>query len=96
MADSITVLETADGSELGKVFGGNELTPQAFRVASLFNVTEEPVSDLQSLSKVLQRLENDPTRTIIRGSIVEGKTNPVPRNKATFTSIPRQWCMIVS
>jgi len=43
---------------------------------------------------VLQSLENDPTRTIIRGSLVEGKTNSVPRNKDTFTATPRQWCMI--
>ena len=94
MADSIIVLETADGSELGKVFVRNELTSKAFRVASSFNITEEPVSDLQSLSALLQRLENDPTRTIIRGSLTEGKTNSAPRNKTTFTSTPRQWCMI--
>ena len=94
MADSITVLETADGSELGKVFGGNELTSKAFRVASRFNITEEPVSDLQSLSALLQRLENEPTQTIIRGSLIEGKANPVPRNKETFIATPRQWCMI--
>jgi hypothetical protein len=31
---------------------------------------------------------------IIRGSLTEGKTNPVPRNKETFTATPRQWCMI--
>ena len=94
MADSITVLETTDGSELGKVFGGNELTSKAFRVASRFNITEEPVSDLQSLSALLQRLENDPTRTIIRGSLTADQTNPVPRNKETFSGTPRQWCMI--
>ena len=94
MAESITVLETADGSELGKLFGGSELTPQSFRVASLFNITEESVSNLQSLSALLQRLENDPTRTIIRGSLTGGKANPVPCNKETFTSTPRQWCMI--
>ena len=94
MADSIIVLETADGSELGKVFAGIELTPQAFRVASLFNITEEPISDLQSLSKVLQRLENDLTRTIIRRSLIEGKTNNISRKKETFAATARQWCMI--
>ena len=94
MADSITVLETADVSELGKVFAGIELTPHAFRVASLFNITEEPISDLQSLSKVLQRLENDLTRTIIRGSLIEGKTNNISRKKETFAATARQWCMI--
>ena len=42
----------------------------------------------------MQRLENDPTQTIIRGSLTEDQTNPVPRNKETFTATPRQWCMI--
>ncbi|MDA8689348.1 hypothetical protein N9L87_04895, partial [Rhodobacteraceae bacterium] len=79
---------------LVKTFSGSDLTEQAFATGKEFNVTEEPVSDLQSLSKILQKLENNPTRTIIRGSLIEGKTNPVPRNKTTFTATLRQWCMI--
>jgi hypothetical protein len=42
----------------------------------------------------MQKLEIDPTQTIIRGSLTEGKINPAPRNKDIFTATPRQWCMI--
>ena len=91
MADSVTILETADGSELGKVFGGCEVTPKAFLMASIFNITEEPVSDLQSLSALLKTFESEPTQTIIRGSLIEGKTNHVSRNKETFAATARQW-----
>jgi len=42
----------------------------------------------------MQKLENDPTQTIIRGSLTEGKINHVPRNKDICTATPRQWCMI--
>jgi len=52
------------------------------------------VSDLQSLSALLQRLEDDPTHTVIRGSLTDDQSSPVPRNKETFIATPRQWCMI--
>ena len=45
-------------------------------------------------SEIMQKLEKDPTQTIIRGSLTEGKINPVPRNKDICTATPRQWCMI--
>lgn len=32
-------------------------------------------------------LEGEPTQIIIRG-LIEGKTNPVPRNRETFASMP--------
>ena len=94
MKDNLTLLTSATLTSLVKTFSGSDLTEQPFAIGKDFNVTEEPVSDLQGLSKVLQRLENDPTQTIIKGSLAEGKTNPVPRNKGTFTATPRQWCMI--
>ena len=49
---------------------------------------------MKSLANLLQRLENEPTQAIIRGSLIEGKTNIVPRNKETFAATARQWCMI--
>ena len=94
MSEDVTILTFAIHTSLVKTFSGTDLMEQSFAVSKDFNVTEQPVSDLQSLSKILQRLENDPTCMIIRGSLTEGKTNPVPRNKETFTSTPRQWCMI--
>ena len=94
MKDRLTLLTSANHKSLIKTFSGPDLAEQPFAIGKEFNVTEEPVYDLQSLSKILQRLENDPTRTIIRGSLTEGKTNPVPRNKETFAATPHQWCMI--
>ena len=94
MKDRLTLLTPANHKSLIKTFSGINFTEQSFAIGKDFHVSEEPASDLQSLSKVLQRLENDPTQMIIRGSLTEGKTNPVPRNKGTFTATPRQWCMI--
>ena len=94
MSKDVTILTSANHTSLVKTFSGPDLNEQPFIIGKDFNVSEEPVSDLQSLSKILQRLEYDPTQTIIRGSLIEGKTNLVPRNKETFTSTPRQWCMI--
>ena len=94
MSEDVTILTSASHTSLAKTFSGSDLKGQAFAIGKNFYVTEEPVSNLQILSKALQRLENDPTQTIIRGSLPEGKTNPVPRNKETFTATSRQWCMI--
>ena len=94
MNAKILVLTSESNTSTTKTFSGPDLQEQAFAIGKEFYATEEPVSNLQSLSTLLQKLENDPTRTIIRGSLSEGKTNPVPRNKETFTATPRQWCMI--
>jgi len=94
MSEDVTILTSASHTSLVKIFSGYDLTEQAFATGKEFNVSEEPVSDLQSLSKKLQRLENDPTQTIIRGLLTADQTNPVPRNKDTFAATPRQWCMI--
>ena len=94
MSEDVTILTSASHTSLVKTFSGSDLTEQPFSIGKDFKVTEEPVSDLPGLSKILQRLENDSTQTIIRGSLIEGQTNPVPRNKETFTSTPRHWCMI--
>ena len=46
------------------------------------------MSDLNSLSNVLKKLENEPTHTIIRGSLVDGQAGTVHRNKKTFAAMP--------
>ena len=94
MNEDFTILTSANHKSLIKTFSGSDLTEQPFAIGKELNVTEEPVSNLQSLSKILQRLENSSKETIIRGSLTAEQTNPVPRNKGTFTSTPRQWCMI--
>ena len=94
MNEVLTLLKSASGHALVKIFSGPDLAKQNFSIGNSFQVVEEQVSDLKSLSNVLQRLENDHTHTVIRGSLVEGQGSPVSRNKETFTATPRQWCMI--
>ncbi|MDC1439938.1 hypothetical protein N8206_01265, partial [Planktomarina temperata] len=94
MNEVMTLLTSVSGHSLLKSFSGTDVIQQPFSTGKLFNVAEEPVSDLQSLSALLQRLENDPKHTVIRGSLVDGKNSPVPRKMEYFTAIPRQWCMI--
>ena len=94
MTCHITLLTSAHHNSLTKTFSGPDLKVQPFKIGKDFTVSEEPVSDLQSLSELLQRLESEPTQTIIRGSLIEGKTNSVLRNKEIFAATARQWCMI--
>ncbi|MDC0424979.1 hypothetical protein OAL91_00665 [bacterium] len=94
MSEVLTLLTSATAHPLVKSFSGPDVIQQPFSNGKLFNVSEEPVSDLQSLSALLERLENDPTHTVIRGSLKDGQNSPVPRNKETFIATPRQWCMI--
>ena len=94
MNEVLTVLTSATGHPLVKSFSGPDVIQQPFSTGKLFNVSEEPVSDLKSLSALLQRLEYDPKHTVIRGSLTDGQNSPVPRNKETFIATPRQWCMI--
>ena len=70
MKDNLTLLTSATRTSLVKTFSGPELTENSFAIGKEFHVSEEPVSDLQSLSKILQRLEYDPTQTIIRGALI--------------------------
>ena len=94
MNEMVILLTSASGHALVKSFSGTDVTQQPFSTGKLFNLAEEPVSDLNSLSALLQRLEDDPTHTIIRGSLVDDQSSPVPRKMEYFTATPRQWCMI--
>ena len=94
MNEVMTLLTSVSGHALVKNFNGPDVIQRTFSTGKLFNVSEEPVSDLKSLSALLQKLEDDPTHTIIRGSLVDGQNSPVPRKMEYFTATPRQWCMI--
>ena len=94
MTEVMTLLTSVSGHALVKSFSGTDVTQQPFSTGSLFNVTEETVSDLHSLSALLQRLEDKPTHTVIRGALSDGQNSPVPRKLEYFTATPRQWCMI--
>ena len=89
-----TRLTSATKYFLTKSFSSPDLKAQPSAVDKVFNVNEEPIYDVQSLSKLPQRLEGEPTRTIIRRLLVDDAICPVLRNKETRVSTPRQWCMI--
>ena len=65
MGEVVTILTSAIGHALVKSFSGSDVIQQPFSTGKLFNVSEEPVSDLKSLSALLLRLRNDPTHTVI-------------------------------
>lgn len=94
MSEVMTLLTSVSGHALVKSFSGSDVIQQPFSTGKFFNVSEEPVSDLQSLYALLQRLEDDATHTVIRGSLTDGQNSPVPRNKETFIATPHHWCMI--
>ena len=61
------LLTSASGHPLIKSFSGPDVIQQPFSTGKMFDVSEQPVSDLHSLSALLQRLEDDDTHMVIRG-----------------------------
>ena len=59
MTEVMTLLTSATAHPLVKSFSGPDVIQQPFSTGKLFNVSEEPVSDLKSLSALLHRLEDD-------------------------------------
>ena len=81
MKDNLTPLTSATRTSLVKTFSGPELTENSFAIGKEFHVSEKPVSDLQSLSKILQSFENNPTQTISEGHCPKVKPTPSPATK---------------
>jgi hypothetical protein len=52
MNEVLTLLKSASGHALVKSFSGSDLTKQNFSIGNSFQVVEEQVSDLKSLSNV--------------------------------------------
>jgi hypothetical protein len=92
--DTVTILTSATGKHIAKAFRGSEHQAVQFNPGSEFLVKQIPVNNLESLAAVVSAIETEPTKAIIRGSLLEDGSGLVPRNKDTFTATPRQWCMI--
>jgi hypothetical protein len=58
MTEVMTLLTSVSGHALVKSFSGSDVTQQPFSTGKLFNVSEEPVSDLKSLSARLRIAAN--------------------------------------
>ena len=94
MSDFITVLTTASGEDLGKSFSGPDLRQRPFQTSKYFTAEELEVHDLTSLIDVLQSLEGEPTKTVIRGKVPSNASEIISRDKETIMASPRSWCMI--
>ena len=89
MNEVITILTSRSGNQIAKAFVGLEFVQQRFSIGRSFTAYEEQVSDPRSLSRLLQKLESEPTKTIIRGALIDGQLGSIPRNKDTFAATPR-------
>ena len=58
MNEVITILTSGSGNQIAKAFVGLEFVQQRFSIGRSFTAYEEQVSDLRSLSRLLQKLEN--------------------------------------
>ena len=94
MNDRVTILNLTAGKKIAKAFRGADYQVVQFNPGSEFLVTQTTINNLESLAAVISALETEPTKAIIRGSLTADQSNPVPRNKETFSATPRQWCMI--
>lgn len=88
MTCRITLLNSAKLTSLTETFCGPDLDVQPFKIGKDFVVVEEPVSDLKSLANLLQRLENEPTQAIIRGSLIAGKKTMYLATKRPLPLLP--------
>lgn len=88
MTCQITLLTSVTQASLTKTFSGPDLKVRPFKIGKDFYVSEEPVSDLKSLANLLQRLENETTQAIIRGSLIAGKKTMYLATKRPLPLLP--------
>ena len=55
MSKDVTILTSSNHIPLVKIFSSSDLKQQPFAIGKEFNVIEEPVSDFQSLSRLLAK-----------------------------------------
>ena len=94
MNDTVTILTSSTGKHITKAFRGPDYQTVQFNPGSEFLVTQTPVHNLEGLAAVISNLETEPTKAVVRGSLIKDPSGPVPRNKDTFASASHQWCMI--
>lgn len=94
MSDTVTILTSSTGHCLSKGFIGGSYVPDKFNPGPTFTASEVIVNDRNSLTDLLRSLEEEPTKTIVRGSSISGATGLVNRTKDQFKPALHQWCMI--
>ena len=94
MNDTVTIITTAAGSQIAKVFRGKDYQQLKFSPGSEFLVSQQSVHDLPSLASVIVGLEAEPTKAVIRGLPLLPESEPVARQSQNFSTISHHWCMI--
>jgi len=92
--DSLTVLTSA-GPVLTKTWRADG-TIESYGRAKHFSVESAPVSSIHDLAAVLQALEQQPTKCVIRGEPRDGvgQDGRVQRTLQNFQDVPRRWVML--
>ena len=67
MNDTVTIITSAAGSQIAKVFRGKDYQQLKFSPGSEFWTSQHPVHDLQSLASVIGALGAEPTKAFLRG-----------------------------
>ena len=94
MNDTVTIITSATGTRIAKVFLGTNHQQLKFSPGSEFLASQHPVHDLQSLASVISGLEGDPTKAVMRGLPLLPENEPVARQSQNFSTTSRHWCMI--
>ena len=88
MSEIMTLLTSATGHAIVKSFSGTDVNHQPFSIGKIFNMSEEGVSYLKSLSRLLNKLENEPAQTTIR--VVSDKCKPVSTRPERLPLMPHR------
>lgn len=97
--DFVTVLNTFGKLLLTKVFHADG-TVNSYDDALSFVSKEVEVSDLRGLSRLLDKLQENPHRSVIRGKLTAGTPEPgkvegsISRTNANFDDCPHHWLSI--
>ena len=94
MNDTVTIICSATGIQIAKIFRGVDYRFLKFSPGSEFLVSHQPVHDLQSLASVIGGLEDEPTKAVLRGLPLLPENDPVARQSQNFSTTSRHWCMI--
>ena len=90
----MTIITSATGNEIAKVFYDPDYQPLKFSPSSKFLVSQQPIHDLHSLASVIGRLEAELTKAVIRGLPLLSESESVARQSQNFSTTSRHWCMI--
>ncbi len=94
MKDTLIIISSSDGCQFTKTFSGPNLNSLPFNPGKYFSIHESPVCDLETLIGILKSLEQEPNKTIIRGTPKSKETSHIQRSKDNFSPTSRSWCMI--